>query len=88
MRFFEFTFGIFQAIMAGTFWVNFTKVGDTPMDVLWGLVPRTFGNNEQSNAMSLLGAIIMPHNLYLQSAMIVERKIEILTKSQSKHFYI
>ncbi|GAB4850591.1 Metal transporter Nramp6 [Ancistrocladus abbreviatus] len=45
-------------------------------EVLYGLfVPQLKGNGATGLAISLLGAMVMPHNLFLHSALVLSRKI-------------
>ncbi|KAH0877614.1 hypothetical protein HID58_065008, partial [Brassica napus] len=47
-----------------------------PKEVLYGLfVPQLKGNGATGLAISLLGAMVMPHNLFLHSALVLSRKI-------------
>ncbi|KAL0663408.1 hypothetical protein Bca4012_100245 [Brassica carinata] len=47
-----------------------------PREVLHGLfVPQLKGNGATGLAISLLGAMVMPHNLFLHSALVLSRKI-------------
>ncbi|XP_075649976.1 metal transporter Nramp7.2-like [Castanea sativa] len=45
-------------------------------DVIKGLfVPKLSGQGAVGNAIALLGALIMPHNLFLHSALVLSRKV-------------
>ncbi|KAF3975325.1 hypothetical protein CMV_001424 [Castanea mollissima] len=61
-------------------------------DILTGMfVPKLNGPRATSDAIALLGALIMPHNLFLHSALVISRKIPHTLdgiKSASKCFLI
>lgn len=74
----------FLILMGITFWVNFCYTKADFYDCLWGFVPMSFNNDDMSVSMSLFGAIVMPHNLYLQSSLVMTRKIEGLKKNETR----
>ena len=59
------------------FFVNFFIVGPDPGPLFRGLFVPTFESQTAfSSAVGLIGAVIMPHNLYLHSALVLSRKID------------
>jgi len=61
--------------MAVCFFVNFFVVKPDVVDVLFGTFVPTLPAGSIPQAIGLVGAIIMPHNLYLHSALVLSRKI-------------
>jgi Mn2+/Fe2+ NRAMP family transporter len=80
---FEYIFLFFLAVMGVTFWINFMKTGVTAGEIFEGFIP-TFHANQMGVSMSLFGAIVMPHNLYLQSSLVMTRRIENLNARETK----
>ncbi|GMQ09223.1 hypothetical protein CsSME_00052673 [Camellia sinensis var. sinensis] len=63
-------------IIAACFFVELGYAKPNASEVLHGLfVPQLKGNGATGLAISLLGAMVMPHNLFLHSALVVSRKI-------------
>lgn len=69
--------------MGVTFWIMFCNANVEVKDVFWGFVPR-FSAGEVGVAMSLMGCIIMPHNLYLQSSLVMTRRIEACNRKETR----
>ncbi|KAG6488424.1 metal transporter Nramp3-like isoform X2 [Zingiber officinale] len=62
--------------MAGCFFAELTYAKPKSSEILEGLfVPQLKGNGATGLAISLLGAMVMPHNLFLHSALVLSRKI-------------
>ena len=57
------------------FFANFGKNPPPAGDVLSGFKPsiRTYG---VTSAVGLIGAVIMPHNIHLHSALVLSRKVD------------
>ena len=72
----EFTFGTIIAVMAVAFWVDMIMVKPDAADVVKGIFIPLIPSNTAIQAVGMLGAIIMPHNLYLHSALARSRKID------------
>lgn len=83
-QWFEYIFMFFLVMMGVTFWVNFAQTNANFKDVMLGFVPTSFHSSDMSVSMSLFGAIVMPHNLYLQSSLVMTRKIEGLKKNETR----
>lgn len=61
--------------MAGAFVSNFFIVGPKFGDLMYGLFVPTIPAGALPSAIGLVGAVIMPHNLYLHSALVLSRKV-------------
>lgn len=73
-RGFEKLFALFISIMAVCFFVNFWKSPKCWGAMVSGLVPK-FERGDVGYGVSLLGAILMPQNLFLHSNLVNTRKI-------------
>jgi len=63
-------------IMFGCFLGEMAYAKPEPKEVVKGLfVPQLRGHGATGLAISLLGAMVMPHNLFLHSALVLSRKI-------------
>lgn len=82
-QYFEYIFGFFLGVMGITFWINFLYTKPNFGDVMEGFIPN-FAPGQMGVSMSLFGAIVMPHNLYLQSSLVMTRRIENLPYKQAK----
>ncbi|KAJ9454030.1 Metal transporter Nramp4 [Diplonema papillatum] len=77
MRKLEALFGIFISTMVITFGFQYFAKFPNQGDVFEGwVVPRMTSNANFQTAIGLVGAVIMPHNLYLHSALVLSRKID------------
>lgn len=67
-------------ILIGTMGISFcVNWGETPTDVpdlVRGWILPTLPSYAVSQAISAIGAVIMPHNLYLHSGLVLSRKID------------
>ncbi|KAA8540545.1 hypothetical protein F0562_024536 [Nyssa sinensis] len=72
----EFLIAFLVFTIATCFFVELGYAKPNSSEVLHGLfVPRLKGNGATGLAISLLGAMVMPHNLFLHSALVLSRKI-------------
>ncbi|TKY74244.1 Metal transporter Nramp5 [Spatholobus suberectus] len=63
-------------VMAGCFFGEVRYVKPPASDVLKGMfVPKLSGQGATADAIALLGALVMPHNLFLHSALVLSRKV-------------
>ncbi|XP_028787784.1 metal transporter Nramp5-like [Neltuma alba] len=63
-------------IMAGCFWGEMSYVKPAASDVVKGmLVPKLSGHSATADAIALLGALVMPHNIFLHSALVLSRQV-------------
>jgi len=63
------------ATIAGCFFFEILLAHPHPLEVFGGLVPR-LGGGSLYIAVGILGATVMPHNLYLHSALVQTRRLE------------
>ena len=68
-------FAALIATMAVCFFVNFAEVAPPAGDIARGFVPY-FQSYAAFQAVGIIGAVIMPHNLYLHSALVQSRSID------------
>ncbi|CAK9169237.1 unnamed protein product [Ilex paraguariensis] len=63
-------------VMAACFFGEMAYVKPPAQDVLKGMfIPKLTGPGATADAIALLGALVMPHNLFLHSALVLSRKI-------------
>ncbi|KAM7514818.1 hypothetical protein LguiA_004401 [Lonicera macranthoides] len=63
-------------VMAACFFGEMGFVKPPAKDVLKGMfIPKLSGQGATGDAIALLGALVMPHNLFLHSALVLSRKI-------------
>ena len=85
LRKLEAFFCLLIAIMMGSFGYEYVESGPDQVQVITGmLVPECpdCGKQQLLQAVGVIGAIIMPHNLYLHSALVKSRSIDTNNKSQ------
>lgn len=71
----EFFFAFLISTMAVCFFLNFVIVKPDMADVLFGTFVPTIPAGTFPQAIGLIGAVIMPHNLHLHSSLVLPRKI-------------
>ncbi|ONI16428.1 hypothetical protein PRUPE_3G097800 [Prunus persica] len=72
----EFLIAFLVLTIAGCFFAELGYAKPDAAEVLNGLfVPQLKGSGATGLAISLLGAMVMPHNLFLHSALVLSRKI-------------
>ncbi|KAL0276797.1 UNVERIFIED_CONTAM: hypothetical protein PYX00_004292 [Menopon gallinae] len=79
LRKLELLFGVLITIMAITFGYEYVIVSPDQAEVLKGMfVPWCDNCNKKVilQAVGIIGAVIMPHNLYLHSALVKSRKVD------------
>lgn len=64
------------AIIAGSFFIELFLAKPQWNKVIHGFVPGALSGDELYIAIGIIGATIMPHNLYLHSALVQTRKIQ------------
>eukprot|EP00611_Tribonema_gayanum_P018116 TRINITY_DN31192_c0_g1_i1.p1 TRINITY_DN31192_c0_g1~~TRINITY_DN31192_c0_g1_i1.p1 ORF type:complete len:658 (+),score=140.42 TRINITY_DN31192_c0_g1_i1:114-1976(+) len=67
-------FVVLVATMTVTFFINYASEPPAAIEVLKGFQPKITSHTSVT-ALGLLGAVIMPHNLYLHSALVLSRRI-------------
>ena len=77
MRKLEALFGVFISTMVVTFGFQYFSSLPPQGELFRGWAePRITDNDSFQSAVGLIGAIIMPHNLFLHSALVLSRKID------------
>ncbi|KAB1221007.1 Metal transporter Nramp5 [Morella rubra] len=72
----EMLIAVLVFVMAACFFGEMSYVKPPADEVLKGMfVPKLKGQGATGDAIALLGALIMPHNLFLHSALVLSRKI-------------
>ncbi|XP_042034311.1 metal transporter Nramp5-like [Salvia splendens] len=72
----ELLIAILVFIMAACFFGELSYVKPPAKEVMKGMfVPKLIGQGATGDAIALLGALVMPHNLFLHSALVLSRKI-------------
>ncbi|XP_050220582.1 metal transporter Nramp7.2-like [Mercurialis annua] len=72
----EMLIAILVFVMAGCFFGEMSHVKPPASGVIKGMfVPKLSGHGATGDAIALLGALIMPHNLFLHSALVLSRKV-------------
>jgi natural resistance-associated macrophage protein len=67
--------------MGVTFWINMVKAGPDVGQIIKGsFIPTIIDSDAANSAVGMFGAVIMPHNLYLHSALVLTRKINMKSK--------
>lgn len=64
------------AVVAGSFLIEIILAKPNPVEVLGGFIPHIQNDAALYIAIGIIGATVMPHNLYLHSALVQTRKIE------------
>lgn len=91
---FEAIFYVLIAVMAISFGFEFTVVKPKAVEILKGFIPycKNWDKEVLLQAVGCIGAVIMPHNLYLHSALVQSRKIDRTRKvdieEANKYFFI
>ncbi|XP_068201402.1 natural resistance-associated macrophage protein 2 isoform X1 [Palaemon carinicauda] len=95
LRKLEAFFGFLIAVMAVTFGYEYGVAKPDQVKVIEGLIiPRCQGCNSAAllQAVGIVGAVIMPHNLYLHSALVKSRDVDRRKKDEvreaNKYFFI
>uniref|UniRef100_A0A8D0DMA8 Natural resistance-associated macrophage protein 1 n=2 Tax=Salvator merianae TaxID=96440 RepID=A0A8D0DMA8_SALMN len=87
LRKLEAFFGLLITIMAVTFGYEYVVVQPNQKEVLKGIfIPycKNCGHEELLQAVGIVGAIIMPHNIYLHSSLVKTREIDRTDKKAVK----
>lgn len=71
----EAVFVALVSIMTICFFINFGKAPPPTAGIMEGFAPTIKSYGVQS-AVGLIGAVIMPHNIYLHSALVLSRKVD------------
>ncbi|XP_021862382.2 metal transporter Nramp7.2-like [Spinacia oleracea] len=77
----ELLIAILVLIMGACFFGEMGYVKPPAKDVVKGMfIPKLEGQGATADAIALLGALVMPHNLFLHSALVLSRKVTKTTK--------
>ncbi|XWS15154.1 hypothetical protein CRYUN_Cryun35bG0069900 [Craigia yunnanensis] len=72
----EMLIAVLVFVMVGCFFTEMSYVKPPTTGVLKGMfVPKLAGQGATADAIALLGALVMPHNLFLHSALVLSRKV-------------
>ncbi|KAM7255818.1 hypothetical protein ACFE04_011559 [Oxalis oulophora] len=72
----ELLIAILVFVMAGCFFGEMSYVKPPASGVIKGMfIPKLSGQGATGDAIALLGALVMPHNLFLHSALVLSRKV-------------
>ncbi|KAF5186697.1 Metal transporter protein, partial [Thalictrum thalictroides] len=72
----ELLIAILVFVMAGCYFGELSYVKPPASDLLKGMfIPKLSGHGATGDAIALLGALVMPHNLFLHSALVLSRKV-------------
>ncbi|XP_073432852.1 natural resistance-associated macrophage protein 2 isoform X2 [Dendrobates tinctorius] len=95
LRKLEAFFGLLITIMAITFGYEYVRVGPDQGQLLKGMFfpyCEGCGTPQLEQAVGIVGAVIMPHNMYLHSALVKSREINRSNKKEvkeaNKYFFI
>ena len=75
MRKLEYFFAFLIAVMMVCFYIEFGKASPSAGDIFDGFAP-VVSDYAAVQAVGILGAVIMPHNIYLHSALVQSRSID------------
>ncbi|XP_075501555.1 metal transporter Nramp7.2-like [Primulina tabacum] len=88
----EITIGILVLVVGGCFCSVMAYAKPNPKEIMKGMfIPELRTSSATRDAIALLGALIMPHNLFLHSALVISRKISRTSdsiRSASKYFLL
>ncbi|GMH00736.1 hypothetical protein Nepgr_002575 [Nepenthes gracilis] len=72
----EFLIATLVFLMAGCYFGEMSYVKPNTKQVVEGMfIPKLSGSGATADSIALLGALIMPHNLFLHSALVLTRKV-------------
>ena len=79
LRNLEAFFGLLVSVMAGSFWYMYFRIWPDFLEVVEGtVIPGCHNCTSEAGeqALGIVGAVIMPHNLYLHSSLVLSRTID------------
>ncbi|RZC94446.1 hypothetical protein C5167_026180 [Papaver somniferum] len=72
----ELLIAILVFVMAACYFAEMSYVKPPAADVMKGMfIPKLNGQGATGDAIALMGALVMPHNLFLHSALVLSRKV-------------
>uniref|UniRef100_A0A0E0GJ66 Metal transporter n=1 Tax=Oryza nivara TaxID=4536 RepID=A0A0E0GJ66_ORYNI len=79
----EFTISVLMLVMATCFFMELGKVNPPAGGVIKGLfIPRPKGDYSTSDAVAMFGSLVVPHNLFLHSSLVLTRKMPYTSKGR------
>ncbi|KAJ3691806.1 hypothetical protein LUZ61_020970 [Rhynchospora tenuis] len=75
-------FGVLIATMAITFAIMFGEAAPSSEELLYGVLVPQLSSKTIKQAVGVVGCLIMPHNVFLHSALVQSRKIDISKKGR------
>lgn len=72
----EFFFAFLIFVMASTFMINMVEAKPDYSQVAFGMFVPTVPEGASGAALGLIGAVIMPHNFYLHSQLVLSRRVD------------
>lgn len=78
----EALFGVFISLMAISFAWMFGETKPSGKELLLGLLIPRINSNAVKQAVSVVGCIIMPHNIFLHSALVQSRMVDTTRKGR------
>jgi natural resistance-associated macrophage protein len=63
-------------VMAVSFFMNMTLTYPDISEIAYGTIVPTIPSGALAAAVGLVGAVIMPHNLFLHSSLVLTRKVD------------
>ena len=93
LRKLELFFCLLISTMAFAFGYEYIQMSPDQAEVTKGIIiPKISGNTELMQAVGVIGAVIMPHNLYLHSALVksrdVDRTNKRLVKEANMYYFV
>jgi NRAMP (natural resistance-associated macrophage protein)-like metal ion transporter len=70
-------------VMMTCFFINFGIISPWAGDVFSGFLPSNMHHYATLQAVAIIGAVIMPHNIYLHSALVTEKNVVDRSNTQS-----
>lgn len=74
-------FAFLISVMAICFFTNLILAKPDVRDIVYGTVVPTIPPGALQAALGVIGAVIMPHNIYLHSSLVLTRKINMRDKN-------
>jgi natural resistance-associated macrophage protein 2 len=71
-------------VMMICFFINFGTIAPPVGDVFGGFLPTNLHQYAVLQAVAIIGAVIMPHNIYLHSALVTEKKVDVTDRKMVK----
>jgi len=86
MKFLEIVVCIFISIMSIALWIEMAYVGPNAAELFkgWAIGVVDVTSDDLFSIAGILGAVVMPHNLFLHSAAVQERTKEIEQDSETR----